>query len=240
MCFRGEFPVKRVFGLVFIFVAASFVSGASVATPAEMTAAQRASARTAAAAAAKGAAAAADKAAAAVAAIKLLAPADEYFGPLKQSVIGIRNAIRVLGWNYDVNHDIGVQTVASAGLTERAIRDWESKYPRDGQVARALFLLQRLYTKVLTQDARNHAHSIANWLFSAYAKSPQAKQLHKTLAVEHLAPLPAPAVASTTAPAYQSVFGAQYPSVFNATPATAPAPAAGSSAAPAPAGSAQH
>jgi len=225
--------VKRVIGLVFIFVAASFVSGVSAATPPGTTAAQRAAARAAADAAAK--------AAAAAAAIRLLAPADEYFGPLKQSVIGIRNQIRVLGWNYDVNHDIAVQTVASAGLTERAIRDWANKYPHDGQVARALFLLQRLYTKVLTQDARNHAHLIANWLFSAYGKSPQARQLRKTLADEHLAPLPAPAVATTAAPAYQSELGSPYPSVFNGSPAPGAAvPAAGPSAAPAPAASPPH
>jgi hypothetical protein len=127
----------------------------------------------------------------------LLAPADEYFGPLKESYIGMRNVIRDLGLRYDVNHDIPNQTLASAELTERAVREWERKYPRDTQIPKTIFLLQRLYTKVLTQVARDHAHATAQWLFADYAKSPQARQLRKTLAMEHLAPLPDPSPTPT-------------------------------------------
>jgi hypothetical protein len=228
--------VRRVTGLVFVFCAASLVSESAVAklpppvpkpAAAKLTAAQRAAA----------------KAAAEAAAVALLAPADEYFGPLKQSVVGIRNEIRVLGWNYDVNHDIGPQTVATAQLTERAIREWAKKYPRDDQVPKTLFLMQRLYTKVLTQDSRNHAHVIAQWLMLSYAKSPQAKQLKKVLGTEHLAALPLPSASPAAASAYQSVFGSQYTSVFgnasNVAPAaSATAPAAPATAPPAPATSA--
>jgi hypothetical protein len=164
---------------------------------------------------------AASKAAAAQAKILTLAPADEYFGPLKQSVIGINNTIRTLGWNYDVNHDIGDQTFASAGLTERAILDWEKKYPKDDQLPRSLFLLQRLYTKVLTYTARTHAKFVANWLFKDYGTSPQARQLKKTLALEHLAPLPSPTPVPTAVPSYQSIFGPSYPSQFESTPVPA-------------------
>ena len=128
----------------------------------------------------------------------VLAPADEYFGPLKLSFIGMRNTIRDLGLRYDVNHDIASQTVASAQLTERAVHDWERKYPTDTQIPKTIYLLQRLYTKVLTLDARAHAHACAMWLFHDYSRSGQAHQLQKTLAVEHLQPLaspgPAPAI----------------------------------------------
>jgi len=126
----------------------------------------------------------------------VLAPADEYFGPLKESYIGMRNTIRDLGLRYDVNHDIASQTLASALLTERAVRDWERKYPHDTQIPKTIYLLQRLYTKVLTLDARAHAHACAMWLFSDYGKSGQARQLKKTLALEHLQPLSSPAPAS--------------------------------------------
>jgi len=167
---------------------------------------------------------AAARAAALEAKILTLAPADEYFGPLKQSVIGINNTIRTLGWNYDVNHDIGDQTFASAGLTERAIIDWEKKYPKDDQLPRSLYLLQRLYTKVLTYASRAHAQKVAKWLFSDFKNSPQAKQLKKTLAVEHLAPLPPPTPVPTAAPSYQSIFGPSYPSQFESTPVPGPTP----------------
>lgn len=128
----------------------------------------------------------------------VLAPADEYFGPLKLSFIGMRNTIRDLGLRYDVNHDIATQTLASAQLTERAVRDWERKYPTDTQIPKTIYLLQRLYTKVLTLDARAHAHACAMWLFHDYARSGQARQLQKTLAMEHLQPLSSPAPAPAT------------------------------------------
>ncbi len=213
----------RVIGLVFMCAVASCVTAANATgTPGsaqqsaasaqhstkKMTPAQRAAA----------------KEAAQLAAIKLLAPADEYFGPLKQSVIGMRNQIRILGWNYDVNHDIWHQTYTSASLTERAVRDWANKYPHDEQVPRTIFMLQRLYTKVLSQESRDHAHAIAMWLLVSYASSPQAKQLKKTLAVEHLAPIPPPTPAAT--PTYSSIFGPQYPSEFDSTPAPSPPTAA--------------
>ena len=156
------------------------------------------------------------------AALTLLAPADEYFGPLKQSILGIRNSIRDMGLRYDVNHDIGSQTLASAGLTEAAIRDWAHRYPRDHDVAGAIFRLQRLYAKILTEPARGKAKATADWLFSAYGKSPQAKLLHKILASEPLPPtstLPAsasPSPAAVATPPYNPTLG---PPIFAPTPA---------------------
>lgn len=165
-----------------------------------------------------------------IAAMKELAPGDEYFGPLKQSIIGIRNTIRDLGLRYDVNHDIGSQTYASAQLTERSIRDWQKRYPKDDQLPRAIFFLQRLYTKVLTQASRDRAKLTANWLETDFKRTPQAKQLAKTLAVEHLAPIPAPTASPAPATSYPSEFGSSYPSEFasspSATPSATPSPAA--------------
>ena len=218
--------MKRVIGLVFFCGAASClaangapltrVSVSAAAVKPKMTAAQ--------------------KAAAEAAAVALLAPADEYLGPLKQSVIGINNTIRDLGWHYDVNHDIGDATFASAGLTERAILDWQSKYPKDDQLPRSMYFLQRLYTKVLTQPSRDRAKIVAGWLFTKYGNSAQAKQLKKTLATEHLAPIPTPTPSPT--PSYESIFGPQYPSEFEETPAPvsnpSPSPSESASASAAP------
>jgi len=117
-------------------------------------------------------------------ALMQLAPADEYFGPLKQSILGIRNSIRNMGLRYNVNHNIGSQTLASAGLTEAAIRDWAHRYPRDHEVPSAILNLQRLYAKILTEPARGKAKATADWLFSAYGNSPQAESLRKILARE--------------------------------------------------------
>ena len=87
-----------------------------------------------------------------------------------------------MGLRYDVNHNSGSQTLASAGLTEAAIRDWAHKYPRDHEVPAAIFNLQRLYAKILTGPARGKAKATADWLFGAYGNSPQAESLRKILA----------------------------------------------------------
>jgi hypothetical protein len=136
---------------------------------------------------------AAKKEAARRAAMMLLAPADEYFGPLKQSILGIRNSLRDMGLRYDANHDIAEQTLHSAELTEASIRDWGRKYPRDHEVATAIFNLQRLYTKIQTETARQKAKSTADWLFRAYDRSPEAKSLRELLVAEQIS-TPAPAV----------------------------------------------
>ncbi len=161
------------------------------------------------------------------AAMKMLAPGDEYFGPLKQSIIGIRNTIRDIGQRYDVNHDIAKQSFASAQLTERSVRDWETKYPKDTQLPRAVYLLQRLYTKVLLQESRDRARVIAAWLATDFPRSGQANQLKKILASEHLAPLAPPTPEPTPVPSttpFESIFGPAFPSEFN--PLATPTPQA--------------
>jgi hypothetical protein len=155
-----------------------------------------------------------------------LAPADEYFGPLKQSILGIRNSVRDMGLRYDVNHDIAPQTLASAALTEASIRDWSHKYPRDHEVPQAIFNLQRLYAKIVSEPARVKAKATADWLFASYGKSRQAKSLREILANPQPPTLatqapPAPATAEPApTPPYNSMFGPSYPSIF--APSAAP------------------
>jgi hypothetical protein len=166
--------------------------------------------------------------AARLAAMRLLAPADEYFGQLKMSILGIKNTIRDLGLRYDVNHDIARQTVASAALTEGAIRDWEHKYPRDREVPRAMYFLQRLYAHILDAQAQLKAKATAAWLFTDYPKSAQARELKKVIA--SATPLPAP-VATSAAPlvAPSAPAAAPPPPILAPppqSPAVSPAPAA--------------
>ena len=172
------------------------------------------------------------KAAARQKTIVSLAPADEYFGPFKLSIIGINNTMRDTGRRYDVNHDIGDQTFASTQLIERAIRDWEKKYPKDDQLPRAVYFLQRLYEKILTQGSRDRAGATAKWLYADFGRSPQAKQLKKVLLAEHLEPLPPPTPTPVPTTLYPSVFGQAYPSEFNKATTPRSAPSAAPLAAP--------
>ena len=126
------------------------------------------------------------------AAMMLLAPADEYFGPLKQSILGIRNTLRDMGLRYDANPSSAPQTLSSAALTEASIRDWEHKYPRDHGVPIAIFGLQRLYAKIDTEPGRAKAKATADWLFKSWGASPQAKSLHEALTAEAVRPTAPP------------------------------------------------
>lgn len=154
--------------------------------------------------------------AARLAALRMLAPADEYFGQLKMSILGIKNTIKDVGLRYDVNHDIAKQTVSSLALTEGAIRDWEHKYPHDREVPRAMYFLQRLYAHIVCDEAQLKAKATAAWLFADYPKSPQARVLKKNLAEATPLPVVAPSAAPVSAPAAAPVA---------APPVASPAPA---------------
>src|ERR1700680_3414227 len=92
------------------------------------------------------------------AAFRRLAPADEYFGPLKRSVLGIRNTLR-----------------------EQSVRDCEKKYPAYPWLPRSVFDLQHLYAQIPSETSRRHAAEVATWLISRYPGSMEAAQMRLEL-----------------------------------------------------------
>ena len=56
-----------------------------------------------------------------------IAPADEYFGRLKMSILGIRNVIKDQGLKIDVAPENGPSSFATMALTEDALHDWQHK-----------------------------------------------------------------------------------------------------------------
>jgi hypothetical protein len=78
------------------------------------------------------------------ASIRDLAPADEYFGRMKMSVLGIRNALDGL----ERRVESGDRSVGSMlALVDDAISDWRSKYPRDTWLRR--FSAERRHIAVM-------------------------------------------------------------------------------------------
>lgn len=62
------------------------------------------------------------------------APADEYFGPFKESILGIRN--RLTDFERKADHELLIAgTVTGIDNVERAIEDWDRQYPRDPWLA---------------------------------------------------------------------------------------------------------
>jgi len=131
-----------------------------------------------------------------------VAPADEYFGRLKLSILGIRNTIKDMGLKADADSSHAANVVmGSVGLTEDAIHDWEKKYPQDSWIPATIFSLERLYAKVDSDDARRDAKVTMTWLVHDYPASAPAKIGKKELS-ENLVgvkPVPAPSAATVVA-----------------------------------------
>jgi hypothetical protein len=110
-----------------------------------------------------------------------VAPADEYFGPLKLSVLGIRNTIN----DTTVRMSAGVDendTMRCLGLVEASVRDWEAKYPGDTWLPRIVYSLHHAYRKVATRDSLLHSIDVASWLMEKYPASEEAKLVRAELA----------------------------------------------------------
>jgi hypothetical protein len=190
------------------------------------------------------------------------APADEYFGPFKYSAISVRMKINALGRSYHERWSDDASIVHDALLVESSYRAWAQKYPRDRWMAPTAYHLAQLYQDVQTQDARNHARAMYEYLAKTFPKSKEAHLARLRLqqgfpalhpespvsptpnpyasAAPSVSPADSAAPAASGAPASPSASGASATPAAAASgapgPATSPsAPTAAPSAAPKPA-----
>jgi hypothetical protein len=115
----------------------------------------------------------------AVAHYRAKAPADEYFGQLRMSILGVRNVVN----DIDIRAE-GAADDAARGmcrklvLAEDALRDWQAKYPDDAWIPRLGYAMLKGYEKVdsvIIADDSNvasvHAIDLAVWLDVTYPNS---------------------------------------------------------------------
>jgi hypothetical protein len=107
------------------------------------------------------------------------APADEYFGRLKLSILGVRNMI----YDIDARADNAPEEVAANFchkliLAEDALRDWHAKYPEDAWVPKFGYAMLKDYETIdsdmiadESHAASIHAIDLANWLGTVYPDS---------------------------------------------------------------------
>jgi hypothetical protein len=103
------------------------------------------------------------------------APADEYFGPLQMSILGIRNQLQDMDRLYRASPDEADAILGKVAMAEASLRDWESKYPNDPALARYVYQLCKLYQKINVDFAREKSVDAHMWLFSRYAQTSYAK-----------------------------------------------------------------
>ena len=115
-----------------------------------------------------------------------VAPADEYFGKLKMSILGIRNTIHDVGENVDLDQSRAAGLMNKADLAEDAMRDWEQKYPLDSWLPRTLFALERMYAKIDSDDGRARSAHVMQWLVHDFPKTWYGREGKKEIADHHV------------------------------------------------------
>lgn len=131
-----------------------------------------------------------------------VAPADEYFGRQKLSILGIGNMIKDM--RLRIEADMTKQDSIYGGLAnvEDAIHDWESKYPTDSWVPKNLELLEAVYLEVPADRARQLGTHVEAWLVHDYPRSPYAATGRTVMLAAHpITPSVVGGVESNTAPA---------------------------------------
>jgi hypothetical protein len=103
------------------------------------------------------------------------APADEYFGDLKYSPLGVDNElVRV---NQYLDKGWGYRMESRALQVDSAVEDWQRQYPRDRTLPAALLRTYRLLDRVATDKTKAAAARLRSILLVQYASSSQAREL---------------------------------------------------------------
>lgn len=103
------------------------------------------------------------------------APADEYFGNLKMSPLGVHNEIVRINKYLDVGW--GAQMAGAALELDSSVEDWQKQYPHDFTLPRNLLDLYKLLRRVPAESTHSAAAQIKFLLLVQYASSPQAQEL---------------------------------------------------------------
>jgi hypothetical protein len=107
--------------------------------------------------------------------MRALAPADEYFGRARMSVLGIANTIRDAGLRLDEGAAPPSMVDGPLAFVADAIRDWERQFPRDPWIARDLYALETVYLRAHTEQAFTLARATETWLIRDYPESPHTR-----------------------------------------------------------------
>ncbi len=110
----------------------------------------------------------------AAAAFAHAAPADEYFGPLGLSILGIRNMLVETTQRLDRSGE-ETGTFRNVTLLEACVRDWEAKYPGDSWLPGTVLALHRAYRKIASAESVRHSVDTASWLIVRYPNSAEAR-----------------------------------------------------------------
>lgn len=107
--------------------------------------------------------------------LSITAPADEYFGPRKMSVLGIRNDIQSLAAHLKVGW--GSQLTKEGVDLAIAVDELHRVYPRDFELPRLFVSAAKVIEKIPSPDTKASAQSLLRTLIVEYPDSPQARAI---------------------------------------------------------------
>ena len=104
-----------------------------------------------------------------------LAPADEYFGPMGMSILGIKNEMKRV--NFILGYGYNQQESASAVQIAVAIDDLHKVYPRDRDLPQLLLEMYTTLSRIDTPEAKTALTHMRAILTVEYQDTPQARTL---------------------------------------------------------------
>ncbi|MBV8117785.1 MAG: hypothetical protein JOZ01_07385 [Candidatus Eremiobacteraeota bacterium] len=104
-----------------------------------------------------------------------LAPADEYFGRMGMSILGIENQLKHINFMLDYNY--GNRESAETVLVAESIDDMHKVYPRDRDLPMLLYWCYTTLQRMDDRDSRSAATHLRAILTVEYQDSPQARKL---------------------------------------------------------------
>lgn len=107
--------------------------------------------------------------------LSTLAPADEYFGRMGYSVLGIENELKHINFMLDYNY--GDREAAQTVLVAESIDDMHKVYPRDRDMPKLLLLAITTLDRMTSGDAKASSARLRAILTVEYQDSPEARKL---------------------------------------------------------------
>jgi hypothetical protein len=104
-----------------------------------------------------------------------LAPADEYFGQMGYSILGIENELKHINFMLDYNY--GNREAAQTVLVAQSIDDMHKVYPRDRDMPKLLYSVLTTLQRMDSDDAKAAAAHMRSILTVEYQDSPEARKV---------------------------------------------------------------
>jgi hypothetical protein len=104
-----------------------------------------------------------------------LAPADEYFGQMGYSILGIENELKHI--NFMLDYKYGNREAQQTILVAQSIDDMHKVYPRDRDMPMLLYSVLTTLNRMDSDDAKAAAAHIRSILTVEYQDSPEARKV---------------------------------------------------------------